>query len=641
MGTHAIAAAPLTMTRASACKLAGLALAGAALGLGGCAATKDAGEGERVAVTMYLWDKSMTRLLTPWLEEQFPDIDLTFVVGYNAMNYYRDLNDRGALPDIVTCRRFSLNDASRLSDELLDLGQTELVGSFYSSYIDVNREPDGAVRWLPMCAEVDGIMANLDVFEKYGVAVPTTYAEFAAACDAFEEQGVIGFATDYGADYSCLETMQGSAIPELMSMEGTAWRRAYESESADEQVGLDDKVWPVVFEKYERFLRDTRAERGDGDLDFTTVTGAYGDGTAAMIRATANDCQLINQRIGVNGAMLPYFGETAEDGWLLTYPICQVAVNRAVGASGAKHDAVVRVLEAVFSEEGQRRLAFGATVLSYNKNVEIETSGVLDLVRDCIDANHLYIRLASTEFFSVSLDVAHKMIDGTCTAAEAYCDFDAQISAVPPAGAAETVLDQKEGYTNAFGDHGSPAASSVANTLRAGVGADLAVGYTNLVSAPVFAGAYSAQQLKWLMAPKISAWQGSYTGAEVVRLMEWLVNAGADGANPIHHPNLAPVTSGFEYTMRDNGDGTYTLEGVTVSGAPLDEGAVYTVLLFGDDNFIADPYFCGCPMPEDLAAKREGLKKDGESYGIYACLADAVADQGALLAPSDYVTVLH
>ena len=88
---------------------------------------------DRVEITMYLWDKSMTRAFTPWLEAQFPDIDFTFVIGYNSMDYYKDLNERGALPDIITCRRFSLNDAAQMSDMLMDLSQTEVVGSYYDT----------------------------------------------------------------------------------------------------------------------------------------------------------------------------------------------------------------------------------------------------------------------------------------------------------------------------------------------------------------------------------------------------------------------------------------------------------------------------------------------------------------------------
>ncbi|MGN0492385.1 MAG: hypothetical protein ACI4F7_01955, partial [Acutalibacteraceae bacterium] len=51
----------------------------------GCGGEK---KNEKVQITMYLWDKSMSRDLTPWLEKQFPDIKFTFVVGYNTIAYY-------------------------------------------------------------------------------------------------------------------------------------------------------------------------------------------------------------------------------------------------------------------------------------------------------------------------------------------------------------------------------------------------------------------------------------------------------------------------------------------------------------------------------------------------------------------------
>lgn len=38
---------------------------------------------------MYLWDKNMTKDLTPWLEELFPQYNINFVIGYNNMDYYK------------------------------------------------------------------------------------------------------------------------------------------------------------------------------------------------------------------------------------------------------------------------------------------------------------------------------------------------------------------------------------------------------------------------------------------------------------------------------------------------------------------------------------------------------------------------
>ena len=200
---------------------------------------------KKVQITMYLWDKPMEKELTPWLEQKFPDIDFTFVAGYNSMDFYMDLNARGSLPDIITCRRFSLNDAAQMSDLLMDLSGSDIVGSYYDSYISNNREPSGAVRWLPLCAEVDGYIANADLFEANNIPLPTNQAEFAEACKRFEELGIRGYTNDYRMDYSCMEALQGSAIPELMSMDGTMWRMEYENEANDNQRGLDDKVYSV------------------------------------------------------------------------------------------------------------------------------------------------------------------------------------------------------------------------------------------------------------------------------------------------------------------------------------------------------------------------------------------------------------
>lgn len=595
---------------------------------------------DRVEITMYLWDKNMTRDLTPWLEEKFPDIKFTFVVGYNTMAYYQDLIGRGAdMPDIITCRRFSLNDAAHMSDQLMDLSQSEVVGTFYSSYIENNRETDGAIRWLPMCAEVDGYMANKDLFDQYNIPLPTNYAEFVDAIDRFEELGIKGFDTDWNADYTCLETIQGSSIPQLMSLDGTTWRMKYESETDDSPVGLDEKVWPQAFERYEQYLKDIHFRPEEEAYKFSDVVNPFNEGKLAIMRATANDCVVTRQLHGINSVMLPYFGETSEDNWILTYPMCQLAVAKHVEQDKVKQEAIMQVLDAIFSEEGQRSLASGTAVLSYNKTVNIETSDSLDYVKDCMERNHMYMRLASTEFFSISRDVAHKMMSGEYGAQEAYEDFNAQLMAQKDAEAGEVLFTQKTAYPYSFGKNGIPAASSLLNTMRTGIGDDIAIGYSNVVSSPVFEGDYTEQQLKWLMTFKTIAYRGEYTGAEIRRIMDWLVNVKEDGSNPIRHYNNIPVTSGMEYTITDNGDGTYTLGEITMNGKQLEDDTVYKVLLLGEDGYIEDPFYCNCPMPEDLKVKRE--EQYVCEYNSYDCMLDSVKATGQLLEPTDYVTIKH
>ena len=601
----------------------------------GCTGQK---KDDRISISLYAWDRSMFKELTPWLEEKFPEINFTFIQSFNTMEYYKDLMARGeAMPDIITCRRFSLNDAAPLSEYLMDLSKSEVAGTFYSSYLEMNRETSGAIRWLPMCAEVDSIMANKDLFDQYNIPLPTNYSEFVAAIDAFEAVGIKGFQTDWIYDYSCLETMQGCAIPELMSLEGTRWRMEYESETEDNQVGLDDTVWPKVFEKYEQFLKDVRFQPGDEELTFSVTMEPYYQGKTAMIRNTAALADNITVEMGINSVILPYFGQTSEDNWLLTYPMCQVAVSKQVEEDEAKREAVMEVLMAMFSEEGQKHVAAGTSVLSYNKEVNISPTDSLRYVQDCINSNHLYMRLASTEVFGISQDVGHKMMTGEYDAEAAYDAFDQQITHYANPDAVEVMFTQKTAYSNEFTEHGSAAASSLMNTIRSSMEADLAIGYSPTVSTSIYAGDYTLQQAKWVLTARNSIYQGEYTGEEVWRFMDWLVNVKEDGSNPIQHRNLMPVTSGMEYTVTEYERGKFRLEEVTVNGQPLDKNCTYTLLLVGADNFLEHETFCNCPMPEDLKAKREAyLVSD---FSSQECMQEALEKTGQFLAPSEYVTI--
>lgn len=630
------------ISRRSFLQVCGIAAATAALtacGGGKTESDKSSSRNGKIQITFYLWDRSMMKALTPWLEEKFPEYAFHFIQGFNTMDYYCDLLNRAEqLPDIITCRRFSLNDAAPLAEHLMDLSTTEVAGTFYSSYLNNNQEPDGAIRWLPMCAEVDGTAANVDLFAQHNIPLPTNYAEFVAAIDAFEAIGIKGYQADWQYDYTCLETMQGSAIPELMSLEGTTWRMNYESETEDGSTGLDDVVWPKVFEKYEQFLKDVRVQPGDDQLALYPMAQPFYAQQTAMIRTTAGIADVMPDLHGFNASMLPYFGETAHDSWLLTYPMCQAAVSGTVAQDEAKLAAVLKVLEAVYSAEGQNRMAVGA-VLSYNKEVDITSSASLEHVADIISANHLYMRLASTEIFRISKDVGHKMITGEYDAKAAYEAFNEQLVTPRLDPEAEVLFTQNTAYSMDMTDHGSAAASSLMNALRATCDASIAVGYSPLVSTSIYCGDYSKQQILWVMSGSYPVSQGEYTGAELRQMMEWLVNVKDNGANPIRHRNYMPVTSGMEYKVTEYEQGKFRLEEVTINGAPLDDTATYTVFVAGTDVWIENEAFCNCPMPENLKAKRTEYTIEGADSR--SCLKVSLAASKQFPAPSEYLTIVQ
>lgn len=157
-------------------------------GCGGKSAEKEDAE----TITVYLWSTKLYEKYAPYIQEQLPDINVEFVVGNNDLDFYRFLNENGGLPDIITCCRFSLHDASPLKDSLMDLSTTNAAGAVYDTYLNNFKNQDGSVNWLPVCADAHGFVVNKDLFEKYDIPLPTDYESFVSACQAFDEVGIVG-----------------------------------------------------------------------------------------------------------------------------------------------------------------------------------------------------------------------------------------------------------------------------------------------------------------------------------------------------------------------------------------------------------------------------------------------------------------
>ena len=153
---------------------------------GGKSAEKEDAE----TITVYLWSTNLYEKYAPYIQEQLPDINVEFVVGNNDLDFYKFLDENGGLPDIITCCRFSLHDASPLKDSLMDLSTTNAAGAVYDTYLSNFRNEDGSVNWLPVCADAHGFVVNKDLFEKYDIPLPTDYESFVSACQAFDKVGV-------------------------------------------------------------------------------------------------------------------------------------------------------------------------------------------------------------------------------------------------------------------------------------------------------------------------------------------------------------------------------------------------------------------------------------------------------------------
>lgn len=492
------------------CISAVLAVAMMATALSGCGTSNKKEEEE--TITVYLWNTALYDKYAPYIQSQLPDVNIEFVVGINDLDFYKFMKENGDLPDIIMSRRFSRHDAVDLKDQLMDLSSTEEAGAVYETYLRDFTNADGSVNWLPICGMGDGIVANKALFDKNNIPLPTDYDSFVAACQSFEKLGIRGFAADFVYDYTCMEILQGMSIPEITSMEGSMWRSSYEDPEGEEN-GLDDTVWPVVFENMEQFIKDVNLVPEDTEMDYDPVISMFTEGKAAMIRAGSTNTVWFNND-GIEAIFLPYFGKNGEQ-WVLTYPEFQAAMNKDLEQNAARKEKALRVLGVMLSEGAQKVLSNNQDVITYNRNVDLELSPCLENLKPIISQNHMYIRVASNDFFAVSKDVVTKMLQGEYDARQAYEAFDSQLRQ-PKDDQSETILTQEKGYSRVFYTKGGNASySAMANTVRNLYGGDVLVAPGYSFTGSVLAAEYTEKQVGNLIMPNgLFAYSGEMTGQD-------------------------------------------------------------------------------------------------------------------------------
>ena len=578
-------------------------------------------------IQVYLWTNNLYETYAPYIQSQLPDVNIEFIVGNNDLDFYKFLQENGGLPDIITCCRFSLHDAAPLKDSLMNLALTNEAGAVYNTYLNSFKNEDGSVNWLPVCADAHGFVVNRSLFEQYGIPLPTDYESFVSACQAFEKVGIRGFTADYTYDYTCMETLQGLSAAELTTTEGRKWRTAYSDPASTERVGLDDTVWPGAFERMAQFIRDTHLTADDLALNYDDVTGMFRNGEAAMYFGSSAGVKMFRDE-GIDTIFMPFFSQNGEK-WIMTTPYFQIALNRDLEQDTARREKAMKVLNVMLSEEAQSRIvADGQDLLSYSQNVPLRLTEYMKDVRGVVEENHMYIRIASNDFFAVSKDVVSKMIAGEYTAQQAYRAFNAQLLAEETPADDEIVLTSGQSCSNVFHANGGSASFSVmANTLRGVYGTDVLLATANSFTGSVLQADYNKKMAASMIMPNgLMSRQRTMTGAELKEVVRAFVEGCEGGFVPFNRGSL-PVVSGIAVEVKEAG-GSYTLTGITRNGQPLGDDDTVTVTCLAAEN-----------QMEALLASESGRSLDGDTW-VKNRWRDHLSGGGAALAePENYMTL--
>lgn len=578
-------------------------------------------------IQVYLWSTSLYETYAPYIQSQLPDVNIEFIVGNNDLDFYKFLEENGGLPDIITSCRFSLHDAAPLKDSLMNLALTNEAGAVYNTYLNSFKNEDGSVNWLPVCADAHGFVVNRGLFEQYDIPLPTDYESFVSACQAFEKVGIRGFTADYTYDYTCMETLQGLSAAELTTTDGRKWRTAYSDPASTARVGLDDTVWPGAFERMAQFIQDTHLTADDLALNYDDVTGMFRNGEAAMYFGSSAGVKMFQDE-GIDTIFLPFFSQNGEK-WIMTTPYFQIALNRDLEQDNARREKAMKVLNVMLSEEAQSRIvADGQDLLSYSQNVPLRLTEYMKDVRDVVEENHMYIRIASNDFFAVSKDVVSKMIAGEYTAQQAYRAFNAQLLAEETPADDEIVLTSGKSYSNVFHANGGSASFSVmANTLRGVYGTDVLLATANSFTGSVLQADYNKKMAASMIMPNgLMSRQRTMTGAELKETVRAFVEGCEGGFVPFNRGSL-PVVSGIAVEVKEAG-GSYTLTGITRNGQPLRDDDTVTVTCLAAEN-----------QMEALLASESGRSLDGDTW-VKNRWRDHLSGGGAALAePENYMTL--
>ena len=602
------------------------ALAAAACLLTGCGAQKSEAQEDAETIQVYLWNTTLYENYAPYIQSQLPDVNIEFIVGNNDLDFYKFLNENGGLPDIITCCRFSLHDAAPLKDSLMNLATTNEAGAVYNTYLNSFKNEDGSINWLPVCADAHGFVVNRGLFAKYGIPLPTDYDSFVSACQAFAKHGIRGFDADYTYDYTCMETLQGLSVSELSSAEGRKWRTAYSDPANTEKVGLDDTVWPTAFKNLENFIRDTGLNAADLTLTYDDIMDRMRSGELAMCFGTSANVKILQDE-GIDTTFLPFFGQDGQQ-WLMTTPYFQVALNRELEQDSARRNKAIQVLHVMLSEEAQNHIVYdGQDLLSYSQNVSLRLTDYLEDVRPVVEQNHMYIRIASNDFFSISKNVVSRMIAGEYTAEQAYQAFNAQLLADEPA-ADTAVLTSDKGYSNVFhADSGNASFSVMANTLRGVYDTDVLIAAANSFTGSVLAADYTEKMAASMIMPNsLLAYQRTMNGAELTETVRAFVEGCEGGFTPFNRGSL-PVVSGIAIEVKEE-NGGFTLTGIKRDGKPLREDDSVTVTCLATAGGMAPL------LADESRAFKGGDTTVRDTWSAYVSGGNA-----ALAEPENYITL--
>jgi raffinose/stachyose/melibiose transport system substrate-binding protein len=305
-------------------------------------------EGAKTKIRMTYWNSEDTvSALLDYLEKEVPDVEVEFQFIDNS-NYDTIVDTQlaaGEGPDII-CE----SPASALKHA--KLGYLEEVNTLGAKYSDAGTRLysyNGNVYALPGISWFEGIYYNKALFEENEIDLPTTFDEYIEVCKKFQELGITPLAAGLKSWEPMLKNSMAFVTAEYLSTS------AGEDFCADYREGKTTLAgnWDTYLEKWSEMITAGIYTTDMTGIDHDQALEEFATGKAAMFCSGPWDLDSImskNPDLAID--MMPFYGTTQSDGWLIGGPGCGFAVN----ASSENKEAAMKILEAISTVEGQEAL---------------------------------------------------------------------------------------------------------------------------------------------------------------------------------------------------------------------------------------------------------------------------------------------
>ena len=526
-------------------------------------------------LTVYLWENRLMKNIAPYIHEQFPDQDIEFIIGNNDTDLYSYFKEHGELPDIMTVRRFSGTDAQDLQPYLMDFASYDVVSKYYSYAVEYYKNTDDEIQWLPICALPQTIIANKTLFDQYGIKVPENYEEYVQVCQQFYDKGIKPYSMDLAEDWSNQEIIQAAAIGEFTSLDGIDWRNKAETSAGE--IKFDDVLWKRIFSETSQFLKDSHFSEEDINVNSNTGTQMFVEGKSAMFHGQPTDMQKLQDQMDAELIRIPYFSQTSDSSFVYMFPSLNIAFNKELEKNQEKLDTALDVLDCMNSEQGQKLIADGSGVISFNTDVPSMMQNVPGLEEEIKDTS-IYIRYSAQKSFDASLEAVHGLLSGKMDEMQAYNAFRSAMNSKD--SKEKSTVNFENEYSISLNDKsGRDAASSILTTIREENDAQLALTPYYYYTSSIYKGECTSSRVGLMTAKNSDTplYLVKLNGEQVYELVKKYLTE-ADENFYVTTKYELPIASGMKIIVKNEENG-FSLKDITINDKKIDTEKEYSILL--------------------------------------------------------------